>query len=686
MSVDFLYALLVGVGILYIPGFILLRACNIKRGAALVLAPAPAIIVAQLLAIVFDKLGITLPLITPYILLLVCAALAFLIASSIRGSHTQEDCFGPECNLSYLALYVLFACAVGFFVFIRSIGDGTLFAQTWDNLLHVPAVKVFVDTSNASPFLVNYILPNHPGPYDYYGYYPGAWHQIAASIAQTLNLEASLAANVTSFIAASFIFPSSICLLISTLFKNSKSVLLAGVIIGSGFAAFPWDFLYYGTLSPNLLSFSLLPGVLACFINALQMREIAKERVVGFSLFLVALIAACLSHPNALFSSIFLLAPFACSRLACFASYKKQRSKIFIGLSTYILVACAILAAWIFLVRMPAFHSVVTQVLPLLGSYARSTAQALLLADSYRGEELFALLSLIGAVLVLVKSEYRWLALAFCLCVLQYVLCGSFEGVRKMYASGFWYNDIHRVVVHLIIVSILLGSYSLGKLSEYIGKIFNNKEALQARHISPLKEHVLLLALPVLVFSLTWFVSIPLPRDFMFGNVYHNLRENVVSYTNQESNILDSGEIRFLKEVDEFITNREGQAENNAIVNIPNDGSGFAWLVADVPIYFRSFNDAYSTSASEASQELRLHINEYASNPTIKHYVNQEHIRYVMLLDKDNESSQDVWRVFYHPEKFDGITSITDTTPGFKKVLQEGDMVLYELTDVGSAR
>ena len=87
------------------------------------------------------------------------------------------------------------------------------------------------------------------------------------------------------------------------------------------------------------------------------------------------------------------------------------------------------------------------------------------------------------------------------------------------------------------------------------------------------------------------------------------------------------------------------------------------------------------SSILELPTQVRMSLDEYASDSEVRDAVASTGARYVLVLDMDGERTDE--RRFlssYYPEQWEGINELTDDTPGFKVLLAEGDMRLYELT------
>ena len=77
-------------------------------------------------------------------------------------------------------------------------------------------------------------------------------------------------------------------------------------------------------------------------------------------------------------------------------------------------------------------------------------------------------------------------------------------------------------------------------------------------------------------------------------------------------------------------------------------------------------------------------MNEYATNGDVQEAVKKTDAKYLLLLDVDvNDKAQTrYWFDHYYEELWQGMDAITEETPGFKVVLAEGDMRLYEIESV----
>ena len=85
---------------------------------------------------------------------------------------------------------------------------------------------------------------------------------------------------------------------------------------------------------------------------------------------------------------------------------------------------------------------------------------------------------------------------------------------------------------------------------------------------------------------------------------------------------------------------------------------------------------------TEDSIAIRTGLANYASDKAVQQAVADIGATYVLQLDQGVALEDGVWLPQYsNPEPWSGIDAITDDTPGFKLVLSDGDMRLYEIEE-----
>ncbi len=159
--------------------------------------------------------------------------------------------------------------------------DASLFAQTFDNVFHLNAIRYVLDTQNASPWWINTLTSGQHA-----AFYPSAWHayvslvlQPAAFFTPTLTIPIAVNAATMAILVAGW--APGVLTLTQLIAGDSPapSVLMAG-ITGSIYV-FPWLFIPWGSLYPNLLGFAVMPGAMVPLLLAAGFpRQVVADRQV----------------------------------------------------------------------------------------------------------------------------------------------------------------------------------------------------------------------------------------------------------------------------------------------------------------------------------------------------------------------------------------------------------------------
>jgi len=147
-------------------------------------------------------------------------------------------------------------------------------------------------------------------------------------------------------------------------------------------------------------------------------------------------------------------------------------------------------------------------------------------------------------------------------------------------------------------------------------------------------------------------------------------------FDKKSPSVYSSDEIDFVENAGKLIE------PETKVINIPFDGSCFAYDIQDLNIYYRDphVSGAKSTSETEHSWLYRNQLSNYLNCQQIKDALKNDHIEYVLMLD-DGDSKDEPERFFigYNESDWSGITSINENTPGFSLVLAKDDMKLYKI-------
>lgn len=645
---------------LYLPGFLLLSLCRIQTFIRFAVAPIFSSVSFYMLAYLYSLIDIDcnwatlcLPIFVAVIILLI---LKYRYVTPRKYSLSLEKINIVSVDVRTVVVYLLVAICVAVYFFVRTLDGPASFYQENDNIYHLTLVRDFLDSGT---YALSSILS-----------YPAAWHVLVAIVASVMGgSEVTIAVNAVNFVLLAFVTPLSILLFLAKVFANSKQIVVWGSLCSLGFASYPWGFLVFGPLYPNLFAYVMLPAAMALFmfIFAKQKRE---TRVIWILLFLISCCSLAVAHPNSIFVGIVILVPYCVSLIAQKKDFSiKKRTVCGVGFVLFVSVV------WLALYLSPMFSGVVsfewssylTRFQAIVGnlmiSYTKASVPQLMMA----------FLIICGVTYSLIKKRHRWLVWSYGILFVMQVVTVSSDGTFKHLLTGFWYTDEFRVAAALSIAGIpvaTIGLYAISKMLLSVVKTANNNK------ITKYEINGLAVALAC-VFCLVNYMPSFLVNQFGsvvtgFGSVNtmltngNSLEENVAGF--------DKEEIAFSKEVKQLIGDEK-------VFNFPYDGSAYAYAVADLNVENKAWYGYEGLDEDPEGALLRLGLNTVSNNEAIQQLLNDKQIKYVLMLDQGNISGSGLYDAACDYELWTGVTSISDSTPSFKIVLSSGDMRLYEIVD-----
>lgn len=693
MLPQFVASVLVGIVFLYVPTYPLLRGLGVSRLFSVGMAPLSSIALYEVLCTVYPKLGVDSSWVTLSVPVLTVSIVVYAVARF--AVHPRESAFGVAAShpvalgsrslpfdVVVAAAYILVGVVAGSVFFLGSLDGLSSFAQEFDNIHHLGVTRGYLESGNWSPFnstLYSSASDEAIAPLTDSAFYPSAWNCIVAMAASATGALVPLSANAVNFLFAFIVYPMSMFVLMRSLFADKPAVVAFGSLVTVGFTAFPWKLFIFGPLYPNLIGFSVLPMLAVCFIVLIAEGVDVRSRVLAAALFVVGVVAAAFMQPNAVFSAAVLLAPYLVYRVASLADRASVRSvaarrALRAGLG----IACtlAVIAIWYALFKLPFLQGVVTHWWPATRSFVDAFCSALDL--SFRSavpQLLLAALVVLGGIYTLFHRKYLWISVAYAFACAIYIVDSANDGFFKFLLSGFWYTDSARVAAFAVIFAVPLASMGLAWLAQ-------GARNLASRALPACPPRVLAAACAALIAVVFACVNYfpgdttqnePPKRGTAFGEFACVIED---MYTADGVRVYDAEEMDFVNQVKEVVS------ADDLIVNVPDDGSAFAYSVDGLRVYYRylrTYNDPeYETADSKV---IRERLNDYAYDLEVREAIDDIGATYVLELD---QGYPEKWRTYLftyydHPEYWDGITHVVDDTPGFDVVLAKDDMRLYRI-------
>ena len=576
--------------------------------------------------------------------------------------------FGHDISWAAFAASVavivgLVTCAT---VFLPSLGSPDAFSQNYDNAFHMSRVRTFMDTG---------VYSSLAG-----GFYPSAWHCLAALVGVTCQASVPMAISASMVAIEGVAYPLSMFVLLAALFPTRPRRVVLGCLACTMIAYFPWRIMLFGPLYPNVLSFSLMTAVAGVFVVLVDTETERPRRIRAAILFVIGGISLALAQPNGVFSAGVFLIPcclVAAARWARAAGASR-------GLSVLAALGCALLivAIWVALLCLPFFKPIVT--------YPRDTPvnwlQALKWAFHFsfvikRPQFMAGFIVALGGLGLVVERRGRWVAFGYALTVALYVVAISFSGQLREALTGFWYNDYHRLAAAAAVFAIVPLSvgldYVVGAIYAIARKLVCVKKAgalpRAAAVVCGLVACVVLAGMYVLNSRPVRFLPEQY-KSYGYDAVMYEMRDMYGCGEHGETGPLDAPERAFLDRVADEV------GHDAVIVNQPYDGSVFGYALDDLNLLFKQYNPPDDPAVAE----ICLHARELATDPAVRVAIDEVDAAYVLQLDQgagpqDMNEKGSFYLNGYGKESWEGINLINDETPGFTPVLAEGDMRLYRV-------
>ncbi len=707
-------AVVVDVAALFAPALVALFALRVRPAIAVAAAPAATVAFLTALSTAYAALGVSCSwaaLFVPSAFVALAVAAVSLLVRRVCGlpraerapaggsGAPQRPASATErvariCDRACAALWPRFAIALavglaaGVLVFLRSLDGPASFVQEYDNVHHLAQIKAYLETGDWSPFSSTLYPLSADAALDPMpsgsSFYPSAWHLVAAFGADAVGVSVTVAANAATFVFGFVVFPVSMWAFLEAVFAKRPTVVVLGSCAALAFGAFPYGFLTFGPLYPNLASFSFVPAAAAALVSAFDAGLAPPRRAGRAVLFAICLAAVVCAQPNGAFTlgvlSMFFLAMqsgrAARSRAARAVPSDRpegaRRARMAWALgATGFLALCAV--AWVALFNAPFLQAVVTHVWePFADGFQAAANAALLAVGSSPPSVLLAALVFAGAAFTLYRREYAWITCSWACSALLYVVCSSLDGPIKQLLAGFWYADSSRISALLVLAAAPLAGLGL------YGALRAARAGL-ARLASSCGTDAAAPRCAIAVVAGAFAVAAYYPSvTFLQAGTVENQTAAAASQLEELNRttgdlVYDEAERAFVREAVSLIP------DDAIVLNEPNDGSAFAYCVDDLRVVYRYLRGYGGAGETEESRVIRESLADIASDPRVAEAVRSLGADYLIQLDAGDDANEHAYLFSYEPEQWRGIDSVRDDTPGFEVVLARDDMRLYRI-------
>lgn len=646
----FAVSVLVAASVLFIPGYFLMRITHLEVTARLACSPLLSVFLLFFASVAFACMDIQSGWLPVVSFSLIVALVASFVLEKPRLLTAASLKAGFRENLNAL-IYVAFAVAIASLYFLRNLdGPGSVFQEN-DCYTHLDFVRGFF---NAGVYF-------DKGA----GAYPLGWHCVTALVMSIADTDIGIAVNAVNFVFIALIFPLGVHSFLSMVLEGNNEALRWGALCSVAFTAFPWGFLVFGPLYPNLAGYSMVPAAMTLFISLFCKTTSFSNRMKLTVLLLCSGLALVFLHPNAVFVGIVIGVPYCMHLIRQSFGSRTPRGILYLGAFFGV-----VFAFWTACFLSPVFAGIVWFNWDSYLSPVQALLNSLMLALTKTSAPQFVLSAIVfvGIAYSFAKKRYRWASATYLFLIVVYIINTSTEGFLKHYLTGFWYTDTFRIAAMMAIAAIPLASIGLAAVAKLCKKLI----ALLANDGRGDAGATIMGAMAIAFCVAVFCPSYEIPKNTFivtgFGSLNQMLGEGNSLAKNAQC--YDGEEGQFAGKVQQTV------GSESLILNIPFDGSIYAYGFNNINTYFRGWYGYGDEGECVEAELIRKGLCDIASDEDVRDAVDSIGAKYVLLFDQNNNQGLS-W--LYDSEQWLGISLITDETPGFKVILAEGDMRLYEI-------
>ncbi len=325
MWMSFFAAMMIACLVLYIPGIAFLSSAGMKNSYSVFLAPLSSIFTISVLGEIFafTHQHVSLPF------LWISAILVSLVAGFIFSGISKKEVEFPDIHPGVCLLYVLAGMVTLFAVYITSVDSPEQFCQGVDMVHHINTIQAMQDSSIYSSLAQSMYMSSQDGiinPWTSGGFYPSAYHICVAFVATMADVSNAVAINAFNAVLCAIAYPLTMLAFMGYCFEDKKYLLAGGALFVCALPSFPWDYIVYGPLYPNLMGFSITMLEAVVFMKCFEKDLSKADRGFSIALFVIGGISLAFTHPSSIFYLAIFLMPYCLVLIDRYAFNDKDKS------------------------------------------------------------------------------------------------------------------------------------------------------------------------------------------------------------------------------------------------------------------------------------------------------------------------------------------------------------------------
>jgi hypothetical protein len=555
------------VGLFFAPGLLVTYLGGLRGITAWATAPLATVAVATLVAVAGGVLGFRFGVWPVAAGTVVMAGLSAALALLLRARGVEPPPHDPRGYSLAVVAGAVAAAVIGGVTFLSGVTRPDAISQSWDSVFHYNAVRYIEQTGKASPLTIASI--GQPGSKT--GFYPDAWHVMAALVAELTGASVPVAATVTCLVVAVLVWPLSCLLLARHLFgavggRAAAAVVITGML-SSLFGAFPWMLTgAYGVLWPNALGMALAPAGVAL---GMSITRISDGDTFGAQRWFFGLMGAWaigVSHPNSALSVALICVLPVLMAIGRYVAGRYRRHRLGTVLAMAAIVAVAAIGVSV-ASKLGVIRGVEAVSWLPIETPSHAVVSALSNSTNHQVPELLlATFLIIGMAACFIWRQRRWLVIAELALVALYVGSAASGSHFARLFTGLWYDDSYRIAATLPVVAIPLTTMGLLAVAEWLRRLPSQAPAVARPAVA--------LAVPVAIAAAVTAVTAA-------QNVPHNVHTVGLQFnTSGDETLVSPSKVQFLETVARLVPPSSLVADN------PFDGTAYLFALTGTRVLF----------------------------------------------------------------------------------------------------
>ena len=561
--------------LLFLPGFFLSRGLGARGFSNFAFAPIASCGLIGVAGIVGGVSGIPWSIWLLGGVTLVAAAIGWGLQRLIGARLAPVEGSSEHRILAWTTTPVIVAVS-GLIVAKRltsAMGTPDSFAQVYDNIFHLNAIRFILETGNASTLTLGNMSTGNSG----INIYPSVWHSLAALISQLTTVNVFVAENALTIAVSAIVWPFACIALVRGILGPKIVPLVVAGVLSAGFWMFPYQTIQWGPLFPNTLAYSILP---IAILTVAALFGLTRERLSNnftlIAMLLVGFAAMFLTQPNGFTALLAFTLPMAVG-----FGFKAVRK---VWRSDRRMRNMLVVAAWI-ASSLIVFASIWTAL--LLGYDDWKPSRTLLesvtdvLTGGLLGHHftwLASMLAAAGLVTIFVRRRGWWIAGCMAVAGCLYVVAvWAQPGPLRHILTGSWYQDPYRLAALVPLFTIVLAAKGADGVFAAVKSLVvrltgKSQVRLKQKLFSPSPRFHVIGGL--LVLSLTLFVFVPFSLQANQEGMARVMKKISQSWSYEPGWIVSSPEYKLMSRLD-------SEVPANAVIAVdPFNGGSLAYAIS----------------------------------------------------------------------------------------------------------